>query len=397
MILLLLFYLLVPAAVIWLCRKVALFNKIGPILLLYIIGIIVGNLPFLPERAGGLQDILTSAIIPIAIPMMLFNSDFRKFSVRKSLLSLLCGIVAVMITVMLGYFIFRPSLGPEANKIGGMLTGVYTGGTPNLAALKLVLGVRDETYILLNAYDMIVSFLYLVFLMTAGIKMFRKLLPFNGKACNAEVSDEELRMQTSSGTPDGYIGIFRRKNLLQMLTAFGLSLLIFVVSGVVAAASSGRLSEGFGAVMEWKYFMAILILSLTTLGIAASFLRGVRRLERSYDAGMYLVYIFSVVVASMADLSNLNFRGGIYMFLYILFVIFLSLVIQTLLSRALKIDGDTMVISSVALINSPPMVPMMAAAMKNKNVMITGLSIGIIGYAVGNYLGFAIAELLSAL
>lgn len=397
MILLLAFYLLVPAAVIWLCRRVPFFNKIGPILLLYIIGIIVGNLPFLPSGAHGLQEILSSAIIPIAIPMMLFNSDFRKFSVRKSLLSLICGIVAVMLTVMLGYFIFRPYLGDEANKIGGMLTGVYTGGTPNLAALKLVLRVRDETYILLNAYDMIVSFLYLVFLMTVGIRMFRKILPYNGKTHEIALSEEEVKAHTSSGNPDGYVGIFRRKNLLQMLAALGLSVLILIVSAALAVVCSGKLSEGFGAVMEWKYFMAILILSLTTLGIAASFVPSVRRLEKSYDAGMYLVYIFSVVVASMADLSNLNFRGGIYMFLYIAFVIFLSLVIQTLLSRAFRIDGDTMVISSVALINSPPMVPMMAAAMKNKNVMITGLSIGIIGYAIGNYLGFAIAELLAAL
>jgi len=49
--------------------------------------------------------------------------------------------------------------------------------------------------------------------------------------------------------------------------------------------------------------------------------------------------------------------------------------------------------SSVAFINSPPMVPMMAAAMKNRDVIITGLGIGIVGYAVGNYLGFLFYEL----
>lgn len=396
MILLLLFYLFIPAAVIRLCRKISFFNRIGPILILYIIGIIVGNLPFLPEGAHDLQEILTSAIIPIAIPMMLFNSDFRRFSVRKSLLSLLCGIIAVMVTVVLGYLVFKENLGDEGYKIGGMLTGVYTGGTPNLAALKLVLGVKDETYILLNTYDMIVSFLYLVFLMTVGIGFFRRILPAGATAVRPAVG-ETPRFQAAAGEPDGYTGIFKRKNAMQVLAAFLLSVLIFILSAGVAVLSSGRLSEGVGAAMEWKYFMAILILSLTTLGIASSFIPGVRRLEKSYDAGMYLVYIFSAAVASMADLSSLNFRGGISMFLYIAFVIFLSLAIQTLLSRLFKIDGDTMVISSVALINSPPMVPMMAAAMQNREVIVTGLSIGIIGYAAGNYLGFAIAELLSAL
>ena len=62
-----------------------------------------------------------------------------------------------------------------------------------------------------------------------------------------------------------------------------------------------------------------------------------------------------------------------------------------------KIDADTMVIASVTFINSPPFVPMMAAAMKNRRVLVTGLMLGTIGYAVGNYLGFLISELLKLL
>ena len=392
MVTLLLFFVLAPAGVLFLCRRSPFLNRIGPILLLYIIGIVVGNLPFLPDSKPLLQEILSSAIIPIAIPLLLFNSDFRKFSFRKSMMAFLCGVIAVMVTVVAGFFIFRAQLGPDAANIGGMLTGVYTGGTPNLAALKLVLGVNDETYILLNAYDMIVSFCYLVFLMAFGIKMFRKLLPAADNCGDTPaVAVEETDSVFLSERPS-----FGR-NLGQIFKALGLSVLILVISAAVAVAASGRLNEGLDAVMDWKYFMAVLILSLTSLGIAASFAPAVRRLEKSYDVGMYLVYIFSIVVASMADLSNLNFRGGIYLFLFILFIIFFSLFIQALLSKLFKIDADTMIISSVSLINSPPMVPMMVAAMGNKNIMITGLSIGIIGYAVGNYLGFLLAELLALL
>lgn len=395
MILLLLFYLLIPAAIIWLCRKVAFFNKIGPILILYIIGIIVGNIPAIlglfmdnppamPESVPVLQDYLSSAIIPIAIPMMLFNLNFRKFSVKKSMLTVICGIVAVTLTVILGYILFRGNLGAEGYKIGGMLTGVYTGGTPNLAALKLMLGVKDETYILLNSYDMIVSFLYLVFLMSIGIRMFRRILPNTGITATG-IKAQKGSMDKYSLQDDPYVGIFKKKYIVQMLKSFGLSLLILAISG------------GLALLVPDRYFMVVIILSLTTLGIAASFIPKVGKLEKSYDAGMYLVYIFSVVVASMADLSSLDFRGGIYMFLYILFVIFFSLLLQTLLSKIFRIDADTMVISSVALINSPPLVPMMAAAMKNKDAIITGLTVGIVGYAIGNYLGFLISELLYVL
>ncbi len=396
MIILLLFYLLIPAAVIWLCRKVEFLNKIGPILILYLLGIIVGNLPIMPDGAAGLQGILSSAIIPVAIPMMLFNLNFRKFSVKKSLLTLICGVVAVTVTVILGFLIFRNHLGPDGYKIGGMLTGVYTGGTPNLAALKLMLDVPGETYILLNSYDMIVSFLYLAFLMAFGIKLFRKILPHTGITATG-IAAQKTKGEKYKGEPDPYEGIFKKKYFKQILAALGISLLILGISFLIAGLAGGGFSRSLGEIMDGKSFMVVLILSLTTLGILASFVPRVQKLEKSYDAGMYLVYIFSVVVASMADLSNLDFKGGIYMFLFILFVIFASLVIQTLLSKIFKIDADTMVISSVALINSPPLVPMMAAAMKNKDAIITGLTVGIVGYAVGNYLGLAIAQLLRIL
>jgi len=35
--------------------------------------------------------------------------------------------------------------------------------------------------------------------------------------------------------------------------------------------------------------------------------------------------------------------------------------------------------------------------MKNKDVLVPGLSIGIIGYAAGNYLGFILSRLLEML
>lgn len=59
-----------------------------------------------------------------------------------------------------------------------------------------------------------------------------------------------------------------------------------------------------------------------------------------------------------------------------------------------KIDADTLIVASTALICSPPFVPVMAGVLKNKQIIVTGLTIGIIGYALGNYLGVSIAFLL---
>ena len=156
-------------------------------------------------------------------------------------------------------------------------------------------------------------------------------------------------------------------------------------------------SAGVALLLPSSMFMTIFILLLTTLGIAFSFVKPVKKMNYSYDMGMYFIYIFCIVVASMADLGQLDFVGGIGLLGYLLVAVFGSLMFQIIFAKILKIDSDMMVIASVTYINSPPFVPMMAAAMRNKDVLIPGLTIGVIGYAAGNYLGFLMSQLLGLL
>lgn len=370
-----------PAGVLWICKKVPFFGKIGPVLLLYILGVILGNIGIRPDGMSSLQDILSSAMVPLAIPMMLFGCTFRLRETRQQLKALLTGLAAVVIAVIAGYLIFGRGL-EEGTKVGGMLTGVYTGGTINLAALKTMLNVSNETYILLNSYDMLVSFLYLTFLLTIGIKLFRKFLPYKADTVSdSTVSAKDLTMENDGN----YKWLFTREGLKDSGKIIGITLLICALSGGIAFAFPS------------SAFMVIFILMLTTFGIGCSFISPIHNLPHSYDLGMYCIYIFCIVVASMADLTSLDIAGGLNLMGYLMFAVFGSLTIQAILARIFKIDADTMVIASVTFINSPPFVPMMAAAMKNKSVLVTGLTLGIIGYAVGNYLGYLMSELLKLL
>ena len=382
LILLCLIFCTAPAGVLWICRKVSFLGKIGPVLLLYILGVIIGNIGIKPEGMYTLQDIMSSAMVPLAIPMMLFGCTFRLKETKQQVKALLTGLAAVVIAVILGYLIFGRHL-DEGAKIGGMLTGVYTGGTINLAALKTMLGVRNETYILLNSYDMLVSFLYLTFLLTIGIKLFRKFLPF--KPDTLEHGSYAKRIKDNQENEGDYSHLFTKEGLKDAGKLIGITALICAISGGIALA------------LPQSMFMVIFILMLTTLGLICSFIKPIHNLKHSYNIGMYFIYIFCIVVASMADLTSLNLTGSLNLLGYLLFAVFGSLFIQALLARIFRIDADTMVIASVTFINSPPFVPMMAAAMKNRRVLVTGLTLGIIGYAVGNYLGFLISELLKLL
>lgn len=378
-ILLILIYLLAPAGVMWLCRKVSWLGKIGPVLVLYVLGIILGNV-WHPSGMAAIQEVLSSAAVPLAIPLMLFGCTFRKGETRSQVLAVIAGMASVIIVVIAGYLIFGRNI-PDGAKIGGMLTGVYTGGTVNLAAIKVMLGVPEETFILLNSYDMVISFLYLTFLIAIGIKLFRKFLP-GSEAENGDSIEPVARVQDDK----------EKNSVLQKVREyFRIEWFPLVVTVVIIG-----ISAGIGA-LAGGWFMTVFILLLTTLGIAASFWKPLRECKYNESTAMYFIYIFSIVVASMADLSKLDLSGGLNMLGYLTLVIFGSLLLNVLLAKLLKIDADTTVICSVSFICSPPFVPMMAAVMKNRRVVVIGLSAGIIGYAAGNYLGFLISQLLNLL
>jgi uncharacterized membrane protein len=99
-------------------------------------------------------------------------------------------------------------------------------------------------------------------------------------------------------------------------------------------------------------------------------------------------------MATMADLSTINWSQSLYILIFQAVIIFGSLALIVLLAKLFRIDADTAVITSNTLINSPICVPMIAATMRNKDVIVTGITNGLAGYAVGNYIGFLMFNLL---
>ncbi len=68
-----------------------------------------------------------------------------------------------------------------------------------------------------------------------------------------------------------------------------------------------------------------------------------------------------------------------------------------LLAMVFRIDTDTTIITSTAGIYGPAFIIPVAEGIKNREVVVSGLTCGLAGYAIGNYLGFAVAWLLRAL
>ncbi len=375
-------YCVIPAGVLWLCRKVRWIGKIGPILMLYFLGAIIANIGILPKGEATLQvqNLLSNAMIPLAIPLMLFSFTFRRSETRDQLIAMITGLLAVIIAVVAGYPIFGPHI-PDSPQVAGMYTACLTGGTVNMAAVSKMLNVDGQQYALLNTYDMMVSFTYLVFIMAIGIRLARRWLPVK----TLDNYDEKA-VQEAGAEKNPYKGLFSKRGIVSnALPLLGVTVLVIGISAGIAVGLS-KLIPGT--------FMMFFILAITTISIAVSFWKPIHKYEYGYDMGMYFIYIFSLVVASMADVRSLDFSGALWIVGFLFFMEVVSLSLQLLSAKLFKVDADTAVIASVTYINSPPFVPMIAASMRNSRVLMPGLSIGIVGYAVGNYLGVLICSLL---
>ena len=383
-IILVLIFCLAPALVLRLCNKVPFFGKIGPILILYILGVIIGNLPWINEGNYGLKETLTNALIPMALPMMLFACALTRNSLKGIFRSLIAGLIAIIVSIFVGYWLFGRHVGTQAPEIAALITGCETGGTINMASLQMLLGVPSETFVMLNSYDMLVCFLYFVFLLSIGIRLFRKFLKIAPKDDKAALTETQIEVNEQI--------IESHKNPYRILkTAKGWGQVWRILLAVIICVG---LSFGLTKLFPKGWFMPIFILGISTFALIAANLKPVKKLTFSYDLGLYLIYIFSIAIASMADVTKLNIREGLYAFLFLFFVIFVSLLLQVILSKLFKVDPDMMIATSVALINSPPFVPIVVSAMNNKKVLVPGITVGIIGFALGNYLGFFIYNLL---
>ncbi len=379
-------YILVPILIIECFKRWTWMQKIGTVVAAYAVGIIfalTGFVHFEPASAAAvtfskLQSTIMSVAVPLAIPLMLFNCDFKLWTkaLPKTLWSLVGGVLAVLVAVISGYFIFRTPDVPEFNKVAAMMTGIYTGGTMNFNALGASLGVDKTVMAIVLAFEMVFTTPYIFFIIGGGFKLFRKILPYEDITRRGR-TDESIE----SKDIENYHGMFTRTNLGGMLIGLALSLLFLIIGAGLALLITGTLNE------------LVVILTITTLSIIASFFRKVRELPKTFELGMFFILIFSIIVASLFDVHSVN-GGSLMIGLFVLWVMLAAALLHLGFCRIAHVSGDLFCVSQIALLCSPPFVPPVVGAMKNKRVLISGIVIGLIGYAIGTYLGVTIAFLL---
>ncbi len=381
---------LVPALLVLLCQRISLLDKIGVVVLSFASGILISGLlqpaNWLADgQVLALQSQVSEIAIALALPLLLFSID-----VKASLSmagdtgkSMLIALLAVMMTSAAGALLFQDHIA-EIWQVAGMSVGAYTGGGPNMAAIKTAIEADEAIFITMTTYDILMSALFLLFVMTLAKPIFSRFLrPFDSHGEHAYQDDNPFSHMADE-TAGAYRALVQRSTLWQTVQAL-------LLAGVVVAAAV-LLAGLFPASMQ----STLTIIGITTLGLAASFIPYVRALANSFQLGMFLILVFCFTMGTMTDTSIIT-QLDMSLFAYIAFILIGSMLLQALLCRWLKIDTDTYLITASAAIMSVPFIPVIAGALKNRDIILPGFAAAILGYAIGNYLGVMVAYATRAL
>jgi uncharacterized membrane protein len=351
-------------------HKIPFSSFFSPIVLCYAAGILLSIIN--KERVNLFFNVaiyISQFSILVAIPLLLYgSSSIKRLSGYKRLgLSFFFASVSSAISCFTVAWWFQSDHTSFA-QIGAMLTGLYIGGTPNMQAIGYALKGDPKLTVQLTAADALIGGSYLVLLTSIVPVLTSYVLP---RFKETFTYDEQISIPTPT-----------------KMERWDYLILVFF--------TLGWLSVLLGLLYTFKQIdnTAIILFFITGISIILSFLKFIdKRSASSFKLGEYLLLVFALSLSIQGKWSDIT-RGSNLLFIITAASMYGSIGIHLILSKLFRIDRDTFLISSTAAIYGPPFVTQIASVIKNKYLLMPGILAGLLGYAIGNYIGLAVYYLL---
>lgn len=336
-------------------------------------GLVLSNLGLIPAASPAFA-LVSEWLVPAAIPLLLFKANLRRILAAGGpmLLAFFIGVAGATAGALAGYWLLP--LGAEADKLAGVFTATYTGGSMNFVAVARSVGFDEpELYAAAMAADNLVGTPYLLVLaLIPAIPGVLRLFPSRIIESTAGAGRDAADPTTTPG--DG------RLDLLQLSLALALSLAL--------CFAGNRLAAWLGAPRFEILFITALAVALANLAP-----RRLARLEGDFALGTLFMYLFFVTIGASARLSALA-GEALVLVAYAVIIIGVHMLVLAGATRLLKIDLAEALVASNACIMGPATAAAIAAGQGWRQQVTPGLLVGILGYVIANFLGVAVTGLL---
>lgn len=356
-----------PFLLLYAEKRIPVVAWLGPVFFCYVAGALLGNLGLGNEA---MAESLQGPLVVLALPLLMFATQLRHWlTIGPSMLkSQAAYVVSLAIFTTTARFLFENSLAAPW-QASAMAFAVYMGATPNMAAVHQALGAPADLFIRLNLSDLVVSGVYLALLFSVFQRVLLLFLP------PFPITDAPQEMAASGAAS-------RRAFFTSGLAAL-------FISALIVGASAGLSMWIYGSVNStW------MVVSVTLGGLLASFIRPVQQLKGAHPVGEYLFLVFCVVIGTRIDVRHLLDGSSGATLLFMAFVSYGTVLLHTFLCWRMRIDADTVILTQVAGIFSPPFIGPAARTLRNRAIIPPAMALAVLNVALGTLLGLLLHEAL---
>ncbi len=353
------------------CERYPWGRKYSGVMLLITAAIVLANLKIIPTKAPA-YDTVWDVLIPIAIPLLLFQADLKRI-VRESgptLIAFIIGSASVVAGTIVAVSLF--DLGPNEAELAGIFAGTYIGGGLNFAAVAEATDMQGHSLLAAAfAADNVITNLHFLLIITIpGIAWMAKCYPTHHMA-NAKQFD------AADDAP------------LHQIQELDLAGFLMALAAAFALAALGKALANY---IEKPQF-SILIITALALTVATLLPRQVAKLSGYREAGNMMMFVFLATLGASADIWELIETAPV-LFVFATVIIVIHLLLLFGIGLLFRLDLAELAMASAVCIGGPASAPALASAMGWRDLLIPGVLAGSFGYATGSFIGFELVEWL---
>lgn len=333
-------------------------------------------------------DIVYDYVMPLAIPMLLLNSNIKRIVKEsgKMLVFFHVSCVAAVIGSLAAGFIFKnhPLLVNDIVGFVAMEVGVCTGGVVNQMAMANTFNVSESITGAAAVSGNIVAVLFLIV-----IGLFPNL-PFLKKHF-AHPHMDAVEMQRDTEILDttkkvSFTAIGFGKLFGVAFGIYGVSLILMEIIGKLSLPS---------VIMQLGTNM-YLIITIITVIIATAFPKQCENIPAADEVGTFFLLIFMAVIGAGANLLDILKAAPFAMIIEVIIVAFI-VILSLVVGKIAKINLEEILICCNASYGGPNTAVAYVAGKGWKKMVVPGLLVGIYGLIIGNILGILTGNIFAAL
>lgn len=369
------------AAAFWLDHRFPPLGKAGASLMAIVFGAVLSNAGIVPassEVYDGILGVATS----LAIAWLLLSVDLRDL---RKVGAKTAGAFAVAVAgTVLGAFaaaaVYQSRFGADTWRLAAALTGTYSGGSLNFASVGRAVDLSGTLFAGAVAADNLTTGLWLAATLALPVWL-RRFYP------DAETPGGSPALAVDAPADAGDPRAARADHPY------------FAREGMSAVSTANIFAAGLALVWasEWLGSLASVpaILWLTTLALALGHSPWYRRAPGAMQLGSVSLHFFFVIIGILSRFSEIAAVGPAVLF-FTLLVVGVHGVFVFAAGKLLRLDVGTLAVASQAAVGGPSSALAVAVSREWRHLVVPGVAVGLLGYAVGTYLGLAVGYAVRA-